>query len=45
MLDLTKAFDTENHELLLNKLWHHRTRGTAHKLLSSYLTNRMQHVD
>ena len=45
MLDLTKAFDTVNYELLLNKVWHHGTRGTAYKLLSPYLTNRKQYVD
>ena len=45
MLDLTKSFDTVNHELLLNKLWHYGIHGTARKLLSSYLTNRMQYVD
>ena len=45
MLDVTKAFDTVNHELLLNKLWHYGIRGNAHWLLSPYLTNRMQYVD
>ena len=45
MVDLTKAFDTVNHELLLNKLEQYRIRETAHSLLSSYLTNRMQYID
>ena len=45
MLDLIKAFDTVIRELLLNILWHYGIRGTAHKLLSSYLMNRMQYVD
>ena len=45
MSDLTKAFDTVNHELFLNSLWHCPICETAHRLLSSYLTNRLYYVD
>ena len=42
--DLQKAFDTVNHELLLDELQYCGIKGKAKKLLESYLWNRYQRV-
>ena len=43
-LDFSKAFDTVDHSLLLNKLYRYGIRGKPHDLLASYLNNRSQYV-
>ena len=43
-IDLSKAFDTVPHNLLLDKMYHMGFRGITNKLFSSYLSNRLQYV-
>jgi hypothetical protein len=43
-LDLTKAFDTVSHAVLLQKLLRIGVRDTGHDWFASYMSNRTQQV-
>ncbi len=44
-LDLSKAFDTLDHQILLKKMEHYGVRDTSFNLFQNYLTNRKQYVE
>ena len=44
-IDLSKAFDTLNFDILLNKLDYYGVQGCANRLIYSYLSERWQFVD
>ena len=44
-IDLSKALDSLNHSILLNKLRHYGISGCSNELLCSYLSDRSQFVD
>ena len=44
-IDLKKAFDTVDHGILIEKLYHYGIRGIANKGICSYLMNRYQYVN
>jgi exonuclease III len=44
-LDLSKAFDTLDHEILLTKLYYYGIRGQSFELMKNYLADRKQYVE
>ncbi len=44
-LDLSKAFDTLNHQILIKKLEYYELNGLLIKLMENYLFNRKQFVE
>ena len=44
-MDLKRAFDTVDHSVLLNKLYHYGIRGIINDWFSSYLSGRTQAIE
>jgi hypothetical protein len=44
LLDLLKAFDCIQHNILMDKLFKYGIHGIPHKLIKSYLRNRTEHI-
>ena len=45
LIDLSKAFDNLNHDILLSKLGYYGVSGVELRLLSNYLSDRVQYVE
>ena len=43
-IDLQKAFETVDHNILFSKLYHYGVKGTSHQWFKSYLTRRQQYT-
>ena len=43
-MDLSKAFDSLGHDVLLNKLTYYGVKNSANDLLRSYLSNRKEYM-
>ena len=43
-IDLSKAFDTVDHQILIKKLQYYGIEGTALEWFNSYLSNRKQYI-
>ena len=44
LIDLQKAYDTVDHNILISKLYHYGIKGTPHQWFKSYLTGRQRYA-